>query len=204
MTDKDPAVDPELLIPWYLNGTLDDADRQRVEAFLGENPAAGAEVEFLGQVRGAVRDYQPGSPGEFGLARLRSRIAEQESRDGSRRPGVWRLAAAVAMMAVVVQGGLLYRVSQQDDGYRPLGQEPGTAGIRVMFDEAATAGQIRDLLLDAGLEIRGGPGALGFYELDFVAEADPDERRQALRQLRAAASLVEELEVDPALEAGGD
>ncbi|MGJ3263444.1 MAG: hypothetical protein ACFE0R_09435 [Salinarimonas sp.] len=48
------ADDPALLLPWYAAGTLDEADRMRVERFLAENPEQDGHLAAIAEEREGV------------------------------------------------------------------------------------------------------------------------------------------------------
>jgi anti-sigma factor RsiW len=135
MSARDPAPDcadeAALLLPWFVNGTLDGTDTRRVAAHLEHCPACRADVARLETVRTLLRspaqvEYAP----QAGLRRLLGRIDEDERRTRQRplppgadpappraapgtrrhrfiRPGALRwlaaatLAQAVAIVAIV-------------------------------------------------------------------------------------------------------
>ena len=50
-------------LPWYVNDTLTDAEKQEVETALAEHPELQQEVAFLQTLQSAVKQQQPGSQG---------------------------------------------------------------------------------------------------------------------------------------------
>lgn len=180
------------LLPWYVNGTLNDDERRRVERYLETNPAARTQVAFLRRLRDEVRAETVGSPGAFGLKRLQAGIASSAP---TRQPRLglagWRAAAAIGALVVVIQGAMLFDTHRQDQAYVPLGVEQGTQ-LQVVFNEHATERQIRSLLNEIGAVIRSGPGALGVYRIELESSADALGPDQALELLRDAPEVVSE------------
>ncbi|MAM63007.1 zf-HC2 domain-containing protein [Maritimibacter sp. UBA3975] len=176
--------DIEALLPFYANGTLSDAERAEVEAALAEDPSLDLELSVLRAMRENLQSEEPGSPGEFGLARL-MREVDREARAQPRAPArgipvrFWQVAAALALVALVAQSLFLFDSRAPD--YRLAGEADGQ--IVVAFDPEATEADIRALLNGLGLEIVGGPSALGLYELadpaGEVTEADLEALRGA-------------------------
>lgn len=181
------------LLPWYVNGTLEGEERRAVEDYVARSQHARDQVALLSRIREAVREEQPGSPGAFGLARLRAAMNETRPspapREGATR---WRMVAAAAGVVVMVQAGLLFNRWQEPPAYQPLGTGDGAA-LLVSFSDRATAADIQALLNDIDATIRSGPGSLGLYRLELGEGVDEAE---ALSILRAASGVVDEARRD--------
>ncbi|MBL4583194.1 MAG: hypothetical protein JKX83_01125, partial [Pseudomonadales bacterium] len=63
------------LMPWYVNGSLDEQQRKTIEQELANNSELPQEHDFLQELQRQVKQTQVGSPGEFGLHRLRRNIS---------------------------------------------------------------------------------------------------------------------------------
>lgn len=105
------------------------------------------------------------------------------------RPAVWRIAAALLLAVALAQGALLTMRGDQP-GYQLAGQ--AEADFTVAFSPGVTEPQMRLLLLDAGVEIVGGPSALGLYSLAVLDGVKQDEAYDTL----SASELVESLSRD--------
>ena len=57
-----PATPPEQLLPWYLNHTLDAAERQQVEQWLAQQPEAAHQLLVWQQVRAAASSQPQAKP----------------------------------------------------------------------------------------------------------------------------------------------
>ena len=55
-------IDPDDLIPWYLNGSLDADELMILEAWLAENPSANCELEFWKMMMSAIQSQKRLSP----------------------------------------------------------------------------------------------------------------------------------------------
>ncbi|MFT5111401.1 MAG: anti-sigma-K factor RskA [Parasphingorhabdus sp.] len=188
----------EKLFPWYVNGTLNDDERQQVEDHLQANPEAVTQVDFLRKVRESVKQEDVGSPGEFGLRSLQRQIKAQKqtvTKVPTSQKG-WKMAAAVAGLVVMIQGSILFENYQQPDQYTPLSVSADIPLVQVIFQETATEVQIRSLLQTVGASIASGPGALGIYRLKLDFYQSTDDINKALDELRAAENVVSEASAD--------
>jgi len=195
--------DLDLLLPWYVNGTLSAEERRQVEAHLERSSHARDEVDLLRALRQQVKDEAvENSPGELGLQRLKREIkqADQAPAGGDRMAGrtitiasFWRPLAAAACLVVLVQAGVMVGLRTGSIDPDTVGIASGTTGLiepqlQVTFAPDATEADIRELLQSAGASIADGPTALVIYKprLD-TATASIDE---ALTTLRANGDVV--------------
>lgn len=177
------------LLPFYLNGTLDDAARGEVERALSDDAALRAELEVLAALRRAVREEDPvRSPGELGLGRLRREIAPKRTWLRSAAA----LAAAFALGVVLTALATGYGPSSREPAYEQAGAPALENTLLVAFRDEATASQIAELLLTQEATIIDGPSAIGLYRVALPAGADAVA---ALRGLRAAVAVVESAEI---------
>lgn len=175
------------LLPWFLNGTLDDLEHGRVERHVFECVVCRREAERELAVRDAVFAVAPDAPWRPSLARVESRIDAVEKR-GRAHPGgrtfreSWRSMAPWAQVAIAAQVLLVcllaagwYRASDQP-AYRTLGAAPSAVTgdtIIVIFEPAATERDIRQLLLVERARLAAGPSPDGAYTLEVKgSEAD--------------------------------
>jgi hypothetical protein len=196
LTDKDRQELSELL-PFYLNGTLEEDARDRVDAALAEDADLRADLDFLKMVQAETLSREvTNSPGEFGLARLMRDIeAERVQAAPVQVSGTrfWKLATAACLALFLATSALL--VSSPDTMMRLA--SGGTVTIHegpvftVAFNENATEAEIRDLLLSLDIEIVAGPSALGLYTVVAAEDADAVAVAAALA---AASGLVESVE----------
>jgi anti-sigma-K factor RskA len=192
----------ELLLPWYINGTLEAEERRQVEAYLERNSDARDEVALLRELRQQVKDEKiEHSPGELGLQRLKREIKQAGAQpDGADRmtgrtvtvASFWRPLAVAACLAVVVQAGVMVGLGGWPGSDVEIAS--GTAGLtppvlQVTFEPGATEQEIRDVLQSAGASIADGPTALGVYNLRLV-DAGTTTVDEALATLRARADVV--------------
>ncbi|RMA41849.1 zf-HC2 domain-containing protein [Rhodophyticola porphyridii] len=193
----------EELLPFYVNGTLDAAERAEVDAALADSADLRAELEVLTALRKQMQAEEVESPGEFGLARLMRDV----DRDGpaSSAPGeepgnvvpirrlrIWQIAAALVLAIGLAQSVILLN-APGDPGFELASGGAAGADFVVGFAPDATEAQIRALLLNAGVEISAGPSALGLYELAVLDETGIQAAEEML--LAAEGRLIDTLEV---------
>ncbi len=177
------------LIPWYVNGTLGEEDRRRLEAHLAECVQCRQDLDLERQVHGniaqqAAVEYLPAPS----LKKLLNRIDGIEAapsggspprarRSGS-RPRSWSwswqglTAASVAVTAVAVcvlavDHFLQHRNSLAPD-YRTVTSStprPHDEVIRAVFAADITLVDLQALLDEAQLRIVAGPTEAGVYSL---------------------------------------
>jgi len=195
--------DLDLLLPWYVNGTLSAEERRQVEAYLERSGHARDEVDLLRALRQQVKDDAvENSPGELGLQRLKREIkqTEQGPAASDRLAGrtitvasFWRPLAVAACLVVMVQAGVMVGLGDFGGDTVTVGIASGTTGLiepqlQVTFAPDATEADIRELLQSAGASIADGPTALGIYKLRLdTATTSIDE---ALTTLRANGDVV--------------
>lgn len=182
--NKDMTRDEiEALLPFLANDTLTGEERQSVEAAVNADPDLLAELAALRAIRQTMQSDMVQSPGDMGLARL---MRETKAQPKPSRPILWQIAAGVLLAVVVGQGALMIQdpVSQ---GYELAGQaSPALIGFAPEVTESA----MRDLLLEAGVEIIGGPSALGLYKFTAIQGVTFEQASGILE----ASDLVETLE----------
>lgn len=195
---KDEALD--LLLPWYVNGTLSEDERREVEAYLERSSHARDEVELLRALRQQVKDEAiESSPGELGLQRLKRQMkAEAQRPEATDRmagrtltvASFWRPLAVAACLVVMIQAGVMVGLGGFGTGDSDVTTATGgsPAVLQVTFAPEATEQQIRDVLQQAGASIADGPTALGVYSLRLVD--DQGSVDEALATLRASSDVV--------------
>lgn len=194
MTGKEKLMDrdeAELLLPFYVNGTLDADDRREFEAVLEKNEDLRLQLEMAREDREfVIADNEALQiPSAAGFNRLLAQATRSDKAESSslfsRFLGRWEalpplasagVAAAAIVLALIqasiIGGGLLQ--DQPGGGFRTAsgGDQPAVAesagalsGLLVRFDDTATAAKISDLLARIDAQIISGPRAGGLYHI---------------------------------------
>ena len=173
------------LLPWYVNDTLDPADRAWVEAELARNPARASEAQWLQSLQSRIRENQPPVAATIGLDRAMARIRAERVRSPGRaarptalmRVSQWfagfgmRPALGAAAAIIVVQGLLMVSMYRTNDeltnqirAARPT-VAPRVEYLRVTFKPDAKEEEIRLAISEVKGWLVDGPGTMGDYFL---------------------------------------
>ena len=189
----------DVLLPWFVNGTLDGDERELVEQHLGQCKRCQQEVQWLQELQAAC--VAAAAPGASPAAnQLHQRLTLLRPRQGAagrsqaRWPILqpWSRVIMVAQLAVIVLLGAVVAAMSADHGtpYRTLGAAdsagPATASLVVVFDPSTTELDLRRMVRAVGARIVDGPTQANAYLLDVPPEA----REQALRTLKAERRVV--------------
>jgi len=201
MTTLDTKQELESLLPFYLNGSLDDIDKARIEKALAEDEDLRQELAFAKIMQKQIQQVPEQSPAEFGLKRLQRSLKQQQEKERlqlqsteqttSAKKG-WQFIAIAASLMLFVQ--TVTTVQQQSDDYMAAGGgktiQQGQI-VSVTFSSTATELQIRQLLLENNAVIVDGPSALGIYHLALTSEFET-----SLQALQARSDLIESIQQD--------
>jgi len=180
--------DISALLPWYINGSIGEHERQRVDAHLTlcagcRDDLAKEQCIYQGMTAETAVEYMPAAS----LKRLQARLdgvavaAERPVADApvaekpGRRPMAWPglMAASVAVMAVALSLLAADRWMQSrahglaPDYYTvttPAAHAPGEV-IRAVFAPTITLVELQAILDEAQLRIISGPTEAGVYSL---------------------------------------
>jgi anti-sigma factor RsiW len=198
----DPCHRTRHLLPWYAVGSLDEADRARVDAHLVSCAAFRAELASERSLHAEIAALPVDV--ENGWAALRERVARRE-----RRPrfvlgvaaalqgagGDWSLAApwlkwSLAGQFALLLGalGVLALPRTAPASYHALGLSTAsrTGDIVVVFRPDITEARLRGLLEASGARVVDGPTSTDAYLL-FTPLS---QRPSALAQLRGAREVT--------------
>ena len=202
----DPAAHKvaDVLLPWFVNGTLDKDELAFVQRHLTECVRCQREVQWLRELRAACVDGEA-SPGASSVFRnLRRQLDEPRPGQGKvaplsslcRQAPPWSRWAMAAQLAVIVAlGAVLLPATDGLAPYRTLGARSGaapTGSLVVVFDPSTPESELRRMLRKAGARVADGPTQTNAYVLKVAAERQV-AAVQALRE-EPAVVLVEQLD----------
>lgn len=181
-----------MLLPWRVNGTLDEAEAALFDAHLAECAECRADLAYEAALSAGIASM----PVPVLAERTRAEPTTAKARPAVRRrflarrvPLGWALAGPVAAAAAVAALFLALPPAgrQADPDYRLLGSNDPVAGnVIVMFAPDAAEREVRLALEQAGGRIVDGPTASGAY----IVRVGPAERPAALERLRSAGPVV--------------
>ena len=192
-------------IPWIVNGTASEAERQAAEEHIRGCADCHEELQFQRELQLHMSSRVAARPSAEGWQRLRTRLnaavhAPEESgapepRRRDRSSWVGWLAAAVVIQAIAL-GALAVtlsgRAAPSSFSYRTLSSPEAavSAGtIRVVFAPQMTVAELGTLLARTRLQIVSGPSEAGVWQM---APRSPQSTAQGAMQ----ATLIQ-LRADP-------
>jgi len=210
------------LLPFYVNGSLSQADRDWVDEYLREHPKASAELRWYESLQAKLRDDAPAVSSEVGLERALQRIrTEGPAPQGARRaaaPSLWsrlgdfignlvpqpvlKPAFAGALALVAVQGAVIVTMmansSDEDTELRAVRATVTDKGpyLKLNFKADAREADMRMLLVQSHGSLVAGPGQLG----DYYVRVPAAQAEQIAAQLKSN-PIVEGVAVVDALPA---
>ena len=179
----------DVLLPWFVNGTLESEERELVERHLADCKVCSREVEWLRELHSACA-VAAGPGGSPGVSHLHQRLMDAPTAvqmAACQRVRPWSGALIAAQLAVIlVLGALVVGSDEPRAPYRTLSAAASSASLVVVFDPAATESDFRRSLRAAGARIVDGPTQANAYLLDVP----PDTREHAIRTLKADRRVV--------------
>src|SRR5262245_59580527 len=206
-------VHPEVaLLPWYVNGTFADVEKQQVARHLETCEDCRAELEELSRLRSsltAIYDAQPGQSVQTARSVLATVSKEMRgSRPASQGFSLesvdqWfrslfmpQWIPTLVAILLVAQVGLLLWISMPPEDELITTRSVGlqTAKIAVTFQGSATEEQIRSLLQDLQGHLIDGPSRDGSYVIEVLA-ADASVAQRKVELLTKRTDVVRSAEI---------
>src|SRR4029453_11096712 len=164
MDDHD---DVTILLPWYVNGTLDEREMARVTRHLETCSACAREAHAtLLEARALHAEAMPGFAAfERDRDRNFARLLRRLGRPNGRRGPLATLALAAVVVLAVGAGWLLR--SEPTGTFRALTSPADSQHVvlQVIFDPAASERDVREVLLASGGTLLGTPSPKGVYRI---------------------------------------
>jgi hypothetical protein len=199
------------LLPFYVNGSLSEADRAWVEDYLRQNPDAAAELHWYESLQTKLREDLPPVSSEVGLDRAIQRIRKEgpvpqlprraTGPSLAERLGNWlsalmpqpvlRPALAGLLAVVALQAVVIAQLSGDDEDASQLRAVRGSViekgpYVKVNFKPDAREADIRLLLVEVHGSLAAGPGQLGDYYVRV-----PEKQLAAVTDKLKASGIVE-------------
>jgi hypothetical protein len=213
-TKLDERDEIEMLLPWYVIGRLDAADKARVEGWLARDTKLEQQLKLIeDERRGAVMANESVVPpatlsvrqsiGE--ISNQNSRMPEQLSKlvmqiqrfFEAPQPHTVRWATVAAAAVLILQGGwIAFLMSAREPvGYMPAsgGTEQVSSGTFVLmrFADTATAKDISSALSTLSITIADGPRAGGLFRVRIGEAGMTDQKRdEMIAELKRNSGLI--------------
>ena len=202
------------LLPWYLNGTLQEDERRQVDQHLSSCAACRAELDELAQLNVQLHEvYAAQSEPSTQIQRAVLAQVQREASEKGAKPvtgSAWlngldnwfrslfipRWAPALAVTLLVAQLGLLLwslTLPALSDQVTTRGIGAPTVRLRVVFQEAASERQIRVLVQGVHGRIVDGPALDGAYIMEVPA-GDGTAAQKKVDALRSQPETIRTVE----------
>jgi anti-sigma factor RsiW len=194
------------LLPWYVNGSIEAADRAWVDSYLSEHPDARAELAWYRSLQKRIQETVPAVPATIGLSKAMNLIRGDRPTVAERISAFFgafamRPAVTFALLGViVVQGGvmtnLISKASDDEVAMRAMRAQTVEEGplVKVNFAPDAKESDIRLLLVSVQGTLTGGPGQLG----DYYVRVPAGKEEQAVAKLKGK-PIVQAVELAPGI-----
>lgn len=188
------------LLPWLVNGSLDDEERRSVDSHLEQCGECRTAVDRERELAAVLMEREATEPShepkiEAGIERLRAALEREERRGRRQRRPSRRLLAAGLLQGLVLAGlfGLvvwLVRPQPQAE-FRTLSTpetvHPATgAWLYLIVEPSLTAEELQRVIQAAGCRIVDGPTPAGVFTL----EAESGRLEEALARLRESPGVL--------------
>lgn len=184
---NNPHSEVQDLLPWFLNGTLEGAELERVEAHLAECTECREELAAERRLASAVKGAPIGSRTDW--QRIGGRL-EGTARPNRPRssplwqkhvPLSWLVASQLAAAAAIAVVAISLPPHRSEPIYRALGsaQTVRSANVIVQFQPATRVGDMQSVLQSVDARLVDGPTTTGAYLL----QVDQSTRSRAIDQL---------------------
>ncbi|UTA48948.1 hypothetical protein L1F30_05225 [Simiduia sp. 21SJ11W-1] len=160
------------LLPWYVNGSLTEAEKQRVDAWLAQSEQARAELAALRAIQQQIKHQGQAQASDLGWARLKRELNTPKA-----QPQWWRPAmASAAALVLCVQFIILARPAPAPDFTLLAAGQAGALSngwlIQLELDANLRWEDLAATLTQHHARIVDGPSSIGILRI-FIAKAQP-------------------------------
>lgn len=179
----------DLLLPWYVEGTLSPREMEEVRRHLEECALCREELERISREAELIRGVEEGVEVPWTLGELDVETGSQGWWDRLKawvaaRPGDFLVGVALQTALCLVLAFLVFS-SLHGKRYVTL-SSPMVRGAQVVvvFHGKVREEEMRKVLLEVGATIVGGPSPQGAYKLGFSRPLTREELERVLEKLR--------------------
>lgn len=194
--------DVKTLLPWYVNGTLDEQEKLAVEAYLEHSQEGRDEVKWLQNLQATMQtESEVTAPTELGFRRLQKAIAAEEQvtqlQTPSKQDNWWKPAFAVAATLIIsLQIGIVSNTGKDPATELLSGNDTVMMSeqviIQVQFKADAQWQDINNLVNAIDGQIISGPSAIGLCKIAI----DKTVYSQSVMDQLQSSAIVEESAVE--------
>jgi hypothetical protein len=198
----------DLVLPWYVNGTLEEDERKNVERHLLECPVCRQELDAI---RNEREKYHHAVAEDMAIPRTFPKLIAKIEKEEKR--GVWqrfssfipspRLRPAFGTALIAIQFLVIlcligiFAMNPWGTGerlYRTLSGPVTSVGkgprLTILFQEGAREKTIRDLLLEMNGTIVSGPTPMGVYTVELKPDVKPEEIQKIVTDLSERKDII--------------
>jgi hypothetical protein len=201
----------DLLLPWYVNQTLEKGEKEAIKKHLLSCPMCQRELEEIKREHELYQSTAEEIPVPQTFPHL---IAEIEKREWG---GIWQriapfiprpqpaLATALIIAQFIVIIGLLGLLALNPWGagerfYRTLAGPTIIEGkgprLTILFQDGVQEKTVREVILAINGIIVGGPTPMGVYTVELKSEMSPEELQGVVSSLRQKGDVIRFVEVE--------
>jgi len=200
----------DLLLPWYLNQTLEKGENEEVRRHLLSCPICRQELEVIKRQEERYRSTAEEVPIPQTFPHVLTEIEKRE------QGGIWQriaslmprpqpaLAATLIMIQFLVIIGLVTLLALNPWGageqlYRTLSGPSSVEGkgprISILFQDQVQEKTAREIILEINGTIVQGPTPMGIYTVELKFEMSPEELQHVISSLRQKKDTIRFVEV---------
>ena len=185
----------DLLLPWYVRGTLSEIEMERVKKHLEECPVCREELKRVAQememIRGLDDEVEvPWTLDELVKEERRARGLWHRLKDMVVvRPGPFLMGLAFQSAFCLVLIVLVFTYANRGKYVTLSSPSASKAQIVVVFDGNIKEKRLREVLLEVGATIVRGPSPQGVYKLGFGKPLTREEVEKIVEKLKTEAGV---------------
>jgi hypothetical protein len=210
MSNTQASIDHEdvvMILPWYVNESLDSVEQDRVRIHLRDCPACRRELRSLGRIGKTLQQEDAVAVAARASFRtLQQRLGRQsvlpvrtDSRRSGKRPMIRRqivmFALAASLLLVAFPLMFTWQVEDMPAPYQTLADrsresKQPSGQVRVVFAPDLTSRQIGLLLDSVGGQMVSGPNSVGAYSVRLSAQGADGNPSAAVAYLRGQSGVL--------------